>query len=201
MVMSESRRSPGRPREFDEAKALDGAIALFSAAGFSGASISDIAQATGLSAGSLYKAYRDKDGIYASALDRYVSMRDADIANTIEYAQNGRAGVARFLSLYADSSQGRTGLRGCMVVAGVGELDQLGDSATVLRTTLARRRAALKQLIEEGRSDGSITTAEDAGQLADVLLALLQGMRVVGKGGQFPADGDAFVRLALKLLD
>jgi hypothetical protein len=36
---------------------------------------------------------------------------------------------------------------------------------------------------------------------AEVLLALLQGMRVVGKGGTLTENGEAFVSRALKILD
>ena len=39
------------------------------------------------------------------------------------------------------------------------------------------------------------------GEVADLLLVLRSGMRVLGKSGLFPADAEAFVDLALKLLD
>lgn len=201
MSSTEPRRPRGRPRAFDEAQVLDGAIALFSACGFSAASIADLTQATGLTAGSLYKAYRDKEGMFAHALARYVGLRDAHIAETLATAENARTRIARLLVLYADLSQGDIGRRGCMVVAGIAELDQVGDAADALRATLARRRTMLAALVAEGQRDGSIATRDAPKAVADVLLALLQGMRVIGKGGQFPADADAFVRLALKLLD
>ncbi len=69
-----------------------------------------------------------------------------------------------------------------MVVAGIAELDQFGDTAALLRATLARRRVMLTALVTEGQDDGSIATTDEPGQVADLLLVLLQGMRVVGKG-------------------
>lgn len=194
-------RPRGRPRTFDEGVVLDGAIAAFSAAGFTATAITDLTQATGLTAGSLYKAYRDKEGVFARALSRYVAARDVSVAEAIEGADSGRERIARLLALYADLSRGEVGRRGCMVVAGIAEIDNVGAAADLLRATLARRRAMLAALVEEGRRDGSVTTAAEPGVVADLLLSLLQGMRVVGKGGLFGEDSGAFVGLALKVLD
>ncbi|WP_159995125.1 TetR/AcrR family transcriptional regulator [Roseomonas sp. 18066] len=191
----------GRPRAFDAARALDQAIALFSTAGFSATSIAALTQATGLAAGSLYKAYGDKEGLFAAALQRYLALRDDRLAALMATAPDGRARIAALLRLYAGLSQGEAGARGCLVVSGITELDQPGVPAAVLRATLARRHAMLAALVAEGQRDGSIATAEPPDGVADLLLALLQGMRVVGKGGCFPAQAEDFVRRALRLLD
>ncbi|ONG53328.1 TetR family transcriptional regulator [Pseudoroseomonas deserti] len=197
----EPRAVRGRPRAFNEAEVLDQAIALFSAGGFAAVSIADLVAVTGLSAGSLYKAYRDKEGIFAGALDRYIAERDRRLGDIAAGAPGGRARITALLRLYAGLSQGEAGQRGCLVVSGITGLDQLGATAAVLRATLARRHAMLAALVAEGQRDGSIATTEPPEGVADLLLALLQGMRVVGKGGRFPEDGEGFVRRALRLLD
>lgn len=196
-----SGRPRGRPREFDEAAVLDGAIALFSAVGFTAASIGELGAATGLATGSLYKAFRDKEDIFARALERHAALRDAGIADAFEDAGTGRDRIARLLALYADLSSGASGRGGCMVVGGITELDQLGGTAALLRGLLRRRHDLLTRLVRDGQADGSVSTTEPAETVAAVLLALLQGMRVLGKGDAFPADADGFVRQALRLLD
>lgn len=200
MMAVPTRRSRGRPREFDEVQALDGAIDLFSAAGFSAASIADLQEATGLTGGSLYKAYRDKEGMFAHALYRYVAHQEQRIVQIIQAAENARTRIMRLIRLYAELSQGAQGRRGCMVVGAITELGQLGDTANIVRNMLVRRRATLCQLIAEGQRDGSVLTLEEPADVADALLALLSGMRLMGKAELFPADEEAFVRLALKLL-
>ena len=57
----------------------------------------------------------------------------------------------------------------------------------------------LAALVEEGRADGSITTSAPADTVADLLLSLVQGMRVVGKGGLFPEQAEPLVALALRI--
>jgi AcrR family transcriptional regulator len=201
MMQAVAGRPRGRPRAFDEEQVLSRAIALFSASGYSAAGISDLSQATGLTAGSLYKAYSDKEGIFAKALERYITRREAEIAAMLEGVENGRASIAALLGLYTRLSQGKEGKLGCLLVAGIAELPQFSRVDVVLRGQLVRRRDLLARLVAQGQNDGSITTASAPTTVADLLLALLQGMRVLGKAGSFSEDPDAFVALALKVLE
>lgn len=61
-----------RTRSFDEAKVLCGAMHAFRRDGYAGVSIKLLEQATGLTSGSLYNAYGDKEGLYRAALEHYV---------------------------------------------------------------------------------------------------------------------------------
>lgn len=191
----------GRPRAFDEAKFLDGAIALFSGAGFSGVGVSDLTAATGLTVGSVYKAYRDKEGVFAKALERYIRLRETHIAALFESAPHARAKIEALLRLYVELSRGKDGKLGCLVVAGIADLDQVGQAGDMLRAQLSNRRRMLVGLVTEGQRDGSIARDANPEATAELLLALLQGMRVVGKGGTLTEQGDAFVAQALKILD
>ena len=201
MIQAVASRPRGRPREFDEERVLSRAIALFSASGYSATGISDLQQATGLTAGSLYKAYLDKEGIFAKALELYIARREAEVSAMIKGAENARASITALLGLYARLSQGKEGKLGCLLVAGVAELPQFSRVGDALRGQLAQRRDLLARLVAQGQADGSITTASDPATVADVLLALLQGMRVLGKASAFSDDADAFIALALKVLE
>jgi TetR/AcrR family transcriptional repressor of nem operon len=198
---AEREKARGRPRAFDEAAFLDGAIALFSASGFSGVGISDLTAATGLTVGSVYKAYRDKEGVFAKALERYIALREVQIATIFAGAETGRSKIEGLLEFYVDLSHGPEGRLGCMVVAGISDLGQVGRGADALRAQIASRQGMLARLVEEGQRDGSITARDEPGSIAAVLVALLQGMRVVGKAGGLAADRDAFVARALRMLD
>src|SRR5438105_15833396 len=67
----------GRPREFDEAVALDAAVARFWRRGFEATSVRDLAAGMGISCTSLYNAFGDKRALFRAALERYLdrSMR------------------------------------------------------------------------------------------------------------------------------
>ena len=181
---------------------LDAAIATFASKGFTAASLSELTTATGLSAGSLYKAFGDKEGLFARALGRYLALHGEMIAEALAREDDARGKIAAILRLYASWSQDAPGRTGCLVVAGVAELDLLAAStATALKNLLEQRRSLLADFVREGRDDGSVTTTAPPEVVADLLLSLVQGMRVVGKSGLFPDRAEPLVALALHVLD
>src|SRR5471030_1619747 len=81
--------SRGRPREFDVVEVLDKAVRVFCERGFHATSIGDLTEATQLTSGSLYKAFKDKRGIYLAALTHYKASRDAELRAVLAPARNG----------------------------------------------------------------------------------------------------------------
>ena len=61
-----------RPREFDETDAIRVAADTFWRRGYQATSIKDVEEATGLTAGSLYKAYGSKRELFALCLEQYM---------------------------------------------------------------------------------------------------------------------------------
>ena len=115
-------RGPGRPREFDLDQALDGAIRVFSEHGYHATSIGDLKVATGVTAGSLYKAFADKRAVFLAALDRYLLVRDHQVQTRLATAHTGRERIQVLLELYAGWSHDAQGRRGCLVVGSAVEL-------------------------------------------------------------------------------
>ncbi|UAJ10583.1 TetR/AcrR family transcriptional regulator [Glacieibacterium megasporae] len=200
--MEGSRSGRGRPRKFDEDNVVDAAIEVFSSKGFTAASLSELTKATGLSVSSLYKAFGDKDGVFQQAIARYVSLGDQAMAVAAATDETARQKLVAIVEIYAGWSQGISGRRGCLVISGLAEIDILGKAtARHLRDALNRRRAVLCGLIEEGQRDGSIGSREQSAVLADLLLTIVQGMRVVGKSGLFPVDPRPLIVVAMRILD
>ena len=88
-----------------------------------------------------------------------------------------------------------------LMVAGIGEISKFSFAGDVLHGQLARRQELLTEVIAQGKAEGSITASAEPAVVASFLLALLYGMRVVGKADAFTDDVEAFIRVALKVLD
>lgn len=196
-----AKRPMGRPREFDLDSALDRAIPMFRERGYGGASVEALQTVTGLTTGSLYKAFGHKRGLFAAAYHRYVEARRAAMVDHLGQATNARQRIGATLHAYLNAASGGEGRRGCMVVAGLIEASTLEPSLRdAVATTLAENRAGLVALLEDGQRDGSIRADLAVEPCADLLLALLQGLRATGKLRD-PVDPDGLVTLALKTLD
>ncbi|MEB2844917.1 TetR family transcriptional regulator [Rhizobiales bacterium RZME27] len=201
-VAPATQRPVGRPREFDMDAALDKAIVVFTERGYHGTSIGDLSTAMGVTSGSLYKAFADKKAIFLAAFDRYKLVRNACRDEAIAPGRNGRERIRLLLHFYADGAHGEMGRRGCLVVGAAVEL-ALFDAEADAR--VARSQAGFETLFErlvrEGQTDGSIGAHIDPPITARLLYAVIQGMRVIGKGGQDFARALSIADAALKILD
>ena len=182
-------------------KALDQAIGVFRERGFHATSIGDLKDATDLTAGSIYKAFKDKRAVFLAAFDRYTSLRNAQIRSIADTAKSGRDRIRDLLAFYVRSSHGVEGRLGCLVVGSAVEMAIFDpEIAERVTSTLKKNEALLAGLIAQGQSDGSISSAIDAEDTARVLVCLTQGLRVVGKTGRPPPAPAIVVDAAMKLL-
>lgn len=197
-----SARERGRPREFDINAALDNAILYFREHGYNGVSIADLSQALNLSAGSIYKAFHSKHELFTAALDRYMALRGQQLAKITVSTESGREKLHRLLVFYAESSHATEGKYGCLVVVSAVELASVDSAiAAKVAAALSANEQRLKAIIEQGQQDGSISVTVEPETTAKLMLALLQGMRVIGKVGQNRQTMMAMADAAMKLLD
>ncbi|MDQ0132443.1 AcrR family transcriptional regulator [Neorhizobium galegae] len=202
MDIKTATRPPGRPREFEIEEALDKAIVVFSERGYHAASISELKDAMGLAAGSLYKAFKDKKAIFLASFDRYKQVRNAVLEQELAEGTNGREKVSRMLRFYAEASHGENGRRGCLVVGTAIELAVYdAEAAERVDRSMARSEALFDALIREGQADRSIPAAIDPAATARLLLSVTQGLRVLGKTGPNRDRAFSVVDTAMKLLD
>ena len=202
MDINTATRPPGRPREFEIEEALDKAIVVFSERGYHAASISELKDAMGLAAGSLYKAFKDKKAIFLASFDRYKQVRNALLDQELAEGANGRDKVSRMLRFYAEASHGVSGRRGCLVVGTAIELAVYDtEAAERVGRSMARSEALFDTLLREGQADGSIPAAIDPAATARLLLSVTQGLRVLGKTGPNRDRAFSVVDTAMKLLD
>ncbi|MBJ9993763.1 TetR/AcrR family transcriptional regulator [Pseudomonas sp. S33] len=195
-------RERGRPREFDVDAALDRAALYFREHGYNGVSIADLSDALKLSSGSIYKAFHSKHGLFSAALDRYVSNRGEKLGEITESQESGREKLRRILTFYAESSHTAEGQYGCLVLVGAVELASTDEEiSSKVAAALASNERRLNNAIVQGQKDGSISKDIDAQTTAKLMLALIQGMRVLGKTGQNRDAMMAMVDAAMKILD
>ncbi len=200
-TLTETNRARGRPREFDRDTALDKALRVFSERGYHAASISELTDAMGLTSGSVYKAFKDKRGIFLAAFDRYRAVRRGLLDARMAKVETGREKIREVLTQYALSSYGDSGRCGCLVVGSANELALFDEEAAErVAAAFAANEKLIADLLHLGQSDGSISGAIEIGATARTLLCLTKGMRVVGKTGRSEADMAAVAETAMKLL-
>jgi TetR/AcrR family transcriptional repressor of nem operon len=191
----------GRPREFELDDAARHAMDVFWDRGYEGASLPDLIEGTGLSRGSLYKAFGDKKGLLLAALEQYMAAALKITADLLSQPGSAKAAIRSSLLRHAALSSGDAGRRGCFVVAMATEM--AGHDAEIAERT-GRMFGRLQQLyagaIIRGQASGEIPE-RDEHAMARFLVCQIQGMRVLGKTGVSQADMVDLVENTMRVLD
>lgn len=191
----------GRPKSFSESEVIQGVADVFSAHGFKGTSVQMLVDASGLGKQSLYNSFGDKQSLYLKALD-CAAARFGVVSEAMNNAPNGRDAIHVFFEhllgqcLSADPSE-----QACIVSAGLLEGLSEPPITDALRTKWTTSHALLKATVIRGQEDGSIGADGPARELADILMALMGGLRVSARAVDDPSRLRATIKRTLSLLD
>jgi TetR/AcrR family transcriptional regulator, transcriptional repressor for nem operon len=170
-----------RPREFDEGAVLDAAVQCFWARGYESTSVKDLIERTGLTAASLYNAYGDKRAIFRIALDHYIERSIGVRIQRCE-ALAPRDAIRSFFDDILRRSLGDRERKGCMVVNSALELAPHDpEFREVIAGALKRIESFFLTCVEKGQADGTIASYRPALGVAQHLLGVLMGVRVLAR--------------------
>ncbi|MFD5552729.1 TetR/AcrR family transcriptional regulator [Streptomyces sp. NPDC127068] len=178
----------GRPRTFDEGRAVEAACRVFWLKGYEGATTEDLCQATGLGRSSVYNTFTSKSHLFRRCLSHYMDTTGARQVSIMENA--GPDGLGRVQALLeaiveAELESRREGYgSGCFTVNTITALAYDDpETAAILDKDKERRLLALRSVIRGGQRDGSITSPEDPHALAWYVASTIYGMRVAAQSG------------------
>lgn len=171
-----------RPREFNEDKALEGAMNVFWAHGYEGASLPDLLKGMGLTRGSLYKAYKDKKSLFINILHRY-DEAEVEKATQLLGNENLKDGLDRIDKLFASvlSAIEQEDYRGCLLcsaAAGPAHNDeQISEAVHIL---LNKMKSGFEVALKDSPKHAKLSN-ERLSQLADLLLTQYVGLRILSR--------------------
>lgn len=178
---------------------MDAAMRAFWEAGYDGTSTQDLCVATGLGRSSIYNTFAGKHDLYERALRRYMASKNSDTFALLEQPGTAKDKVRSLLWRIVDAPADDP--LGCLVVNATVELGRRDpEVAKLLRADLARRMAALTEMIEAGQRAGEIDSARSATDLAHFVVATIGGMRVSARGGADRETLEAIANVALSCL-
>ncbi len=170
-------------KQFEPDVALDAAVRVFWRLGYSGASITDLLSATGLSRASLYATFGNKQQLFLSCLDRYVDTvgtasnealhrNDADVMDAV------LAGFDAIIDRMADPAQPA----GCLLAQTAAEAHSLAQPiqtavARIIDDQIEQMHGLLVSFAAQGTSDDGVMS------LATYLVTVAQAIAVMHRAG------------------
>lgn len=173
---------------------------VFQTRGYEGTSLIDLLEGTGLSRGSLYKAFGDKRTLFLTALDRYTTENMGHLRRALAEGRPCDAIRSALLAIAKTSALAK-GERGCLAVGSATEMASK-DAAVKkhLKQTFSRMQSHLREAIERGQISGEIPKHHGADALSRFLLCIIEGMGVLGKTGRTEKDMFEIVDVAMQAL-
>jgi TetR/AcrR family transcriptional regulator, transcriptional repressor for nem operon len=190
-----------REKQFSEAQVLDEVADLFTSHGYQGTSLAMLLDATGLGKQSLYNCFGDKRALYLKALDCSTARYQA-VQAQMQAAATGREAVQCFFGhVVGKCDSAAAADKSCAVASGL--LEAMDDALIVqtLRAKWAASHEVLRSAVERGQKDGSVRNPAPSAALADLLLALMAGLRVNARADFGAARLQRTVDLTLAVLD
>ncbi|SFD35204.1 TetR/AcrR family transcriptional regulator [Streptomyces aidingensis] len=194
--MTEKRR--GRPRSFDREAALRKAVDAFWEHGYEPTSVSDLTEAMGIGAPSLYAAFGDKKTLFLEAVEVYLHDWGGFTRRALAEEPTARRAVRRVLREAAENYTLPGRPPGCMVTnAAVNCGDTSREVAERLRGLRLGNMAAIRDRIRADAAAGLLPAGADPAALAAFVAAVMQGMSQQARDGAGRAELEAVAEAAM----
>jgi AcrR family transcriptional regulator len=183
-AVAQKKAAKGRPRSFDRAAALRSAMQVFWQRGYEATSLSDLTQAMGINAPSLYAAFGCKEALFAEALQLYQETEGAEPQRLLQESRTAKQGFADMLRFHAADYVDPQHPPGCMAV--LAAIVGAPENKTVRALMSATRRKAIDGFaarIRRGQAEGDVPKGVDVAAMAAFYATLVQGMSIQARDG------------------
>ncbi|MCI3918874.1 TetR/AcrR family transcriptional regulator [Paenibacillus sp. TRM 82003] len=155
---------------------------LFNMQGYAGVSLNEITNATGIQKGGIYKHFVNKDEIAIEAFEYAADTVLEQFATAVSTRQSARGKLISMFELYSNVVDSPPFAGGCPVMNAAIEHD---DGHLLLREkTRDRMRefiAFIKNILDEGITNGEFKSGIDQDSIATFLIAALEGGIMLSK--------------------
>jgi len=165
------------------------AATLFNQRGFTGSSISDVMQCTGLQKGGIYRHFESKEQLALAAFDYAQQQSTNRLVEAVAAETGAVQKLLAFISAFHALTLHPPVPGGCPILNTIVDSDD-GDPA--LRERVVSVVSGWEQLIErivaDGVAQGSVRRDIDPQAVASVLIATLEGGIVLARAHRSPVD-------------
>lgn len=166
-----------RPREFDDAEVIARAMEAFWSRGYDGASVDDLAEATGLSRSSLYNAFGGKLELFCAALDRYRAGPANEVIEPL-LTERGAPALRQFFTRLMKFVESPAACRGCLMVNTAMEPAHGPQVRQRVKEHFELLHRCIERSYGEAICDGEIRSEDSADAVAQWLVAFVRGVLV-----------------------
>ncbi len=183
--MNSSHSKSQRTRRF----IIETTAAIFNAKGYEGTSMSDLTEATGLTKGSIYGNFENKEEVALAAFDHNLEKIRKVIVQRMAHAKTYHDKLLVYAEVYQRYDQDVFPDGGCPILNTATDAD---DTNELLKDKAAkavlRWKKGIGELIQAGVTSGEFKSDVNVAQTAFSIIALIEGGIMIAKITDEPAN-------------
>ncbi|MDA8493987.1 TetR/AcrR family transcriptional regulator [Kluyvera georgiana] len=180
-----AKKGRGRPKVFDREAALDKAMTLFWQYGYEATSLSDLVEATGAKAPTLYAEFVNKEGLFRAVLDHYINrFASKNEACLFCDDQTLLEALRHYFTAVATCFTSKDTPAGCFMINTSAALAASSkEIAKTIKSRHAVQEQTLCQFLQLRQARGELPAEKNVAELAQFLSCILQGMSISAREG------------------
>lgn len=149
---------------------------IFNMKGYAGTSLQDITAATGLTKGSIYGNFANKDEVALAAFDYNFNNNVLQIESAMSAQKTAKGKLLVYVIIYQNFITGTISLGGCPILNTATDADDTHPALRekALKAVLSWKKRIIK-LVEEGIENKEIALDSNAEQIALTVIAMIEG--------------------------
>jgi TetR/AcrR family transcriptional regulator, transcriptional repressor for nem operon len=149
---------------------------LFNQRGYAGTSLTDMTDATGLTKGSVYGNFEDKDDVALAAFDHNMNALIGQVRDLQANERSALGKLKAFIAVYSNGLNSPVLKDGCPIVNTGTEAD---DTHALLKekanAALARWHKSISAIIQQGKMQGEFKEGVNSNDFASLMIAMIEG--------------------------
>jgi AcrR family transcriptional regulator len=183
MAKKRTGKQRGRPRAFDEERALDAATHVFADKGYETASLSDLTKAMGINRTSMYATFGNKESLFRKAMARFTQASGAHLQACLA-SSTARQAIEKILRQGVAMVTNPDGPGACFVTqAPIDRRDASEETRHFVACKRGEVQLALERRFERAIEEGELPRSVSAADLAGFYSVIIQGLALQGQHG------------------
>ena len=188
----------GRPRSFDQEKALEEALKVFWEQGFEGTSLSDLTKAMGINKPSMYSAFGNKEQLFLKAVEMYKARESEYFYQALEQSDIRKV-ITDIIIGCAEAHSCKDKPKGCLMIQGA--LACSTDASPIKQAMMDCRKEMgdiLLTRFTKAQNEGQLIESADPQVMTHFMATFLNGLSVHSMDDVSPEMIIAVAELGIK---
>ena len=175
-----------RTKAYDKDQALESAMTLFWAQGYTATSVQQLLDVMSISRSSMYSEFGNKRDLFVEVLSLYFSLTN-ELINVVSRADDPADAIRKFYEVGFVQQSDTLLYRGCLLVNTILELRDVDNELSLIAAQYFDEvEKALVSCFQRCASSRTLHPRHDPKMLASFFMTVIKGMRVVAR--QIPSE-------------